>query len=50
MKLGNKCAEITEWLEVTPLELRLTIEARSIRERIVFDDENKCCICHCELY
>jgi hypothetical protein len=27
VKYGNKCGEMTDWVEVTPLELLLTIES-----------------------
>ena len=49
----TQCAKLTQWLEVSPLELRLTIEADIISnedKKINFDDENRCCICTIELY
>jgi len=39
-------------VEVTPLELKLTIEDQIAREeaKVDYDKENECCLCYCTLY
>lgn len=57
------CANITKWVEISPLELKLTIEEQKLEALAVqakqgkdaklkfdYDKENSCSICMCELY
>ena len=48
----SECAKVTEWLEVTPLELKLAIESRidNPNEQLDYDKENECPLCLCPLY
>ena len=49
----SEVAKLTQWREVTPLELKLTVlyeKALEEERKIDFDKENNCPICSCELY
>lgn len=48
----NDCAFLTKWIEITPLELKLTIEDHMTvpGQKIDYDKENECCLCFCALY
>ena len=44
-------AQLTAWIEISPLELKLSIETQVANgEKVDFDKENLCSICFCELY
>ena len=51
VKSQSELAYLTNWSEVTPLELRLTIDLKIIQDKpLSFDHENSCPICMQELY
>ena len=42
---------LTHWLEVSPMELKLTIEMQEAQgEKVDYDKENSCCLCLSEHY
>eukprot|EP00347_Sterkiella_histriomuscorum_P018798 403344134 len=50
---SKTCQNLTQWIEVSPLELKLTIEDHTTVQPatvIDYDKENECCLCFCELY
>ena len=48
----SQAAQLTQWLEVTPLELKLTIEEEMLQEdkKVDYDKENECSLCYCSLF
>ena len=50
--LKSECAKLTKWREVSPLELKMTIETQMTEEnaKVDYDKENECCLCFCPLY
>ena len=44
-------AQLTKWIEVSPLELKLSLDTKEANgEKVDFDKENNCPICFCELF
>jgi len=42
----SQISTLTNWFEVTPMELKLTIEMQQAQgEKVDYDKENSCCIC-----
>ena len=47
----TKISQLTHWLEVSPMELKLTIEMQqALGEKVDYAKENSCCICMTDLY
>jgi hypothetical protein len=60
----SQVGQITSWLEVSPLELKLAIEASMAQHLLAaqkseeeqkkgkfdYEKENECCLCKCPLY
>ena len=46
------CGKLVQWIEVSPLELKLTIEDEMTLEdkKVDYDKENECSICCSDLY
>jgi len=48
---GTKISQLTQWLEVSPMELKLSIEMQqAMGEKVDYAKENSCCICMGDLY
>ena len=48
---GTKISQLTQWLEVSPMELKLSIEMQqALGEKVDYAKENSCCICMTDLY
>jgi uncharacterized protein YacL (UPF0231 family) len=48
---GTKISQLTQWLEVSPMELKLSIEMQqAMGEKVDYAKENSCCICMTDLY
>ena len=44
-------ALLTKWIEVSPLELKLSLDTQEANgEKVDFEKENNCPICFCDLY
>ena len=44
-------AQLTKWIEVSPLELKMSLDVQTANgDKVDFDKENNCPICFCELY
>ena len=47
----TKISQLTQWLEVSPMELKLSIEMQqALGEKVDYEKENSCCICMTDLY
>ena len=44
-------SQLTKWIEVSPLELKLSLDTQLANgDKVDFDKENSCPICFCDLY
>lgn len=51
-KRDTQCGQLTQWAEVTPLELKISIEHHMTKadQKVDYDKENECSLCFCTLY